>query len=94
MAALTTQPSYKTYRPAGLENAAAFREVVIAHSADSKDLATSITISSGAVAPTHTRNDGSLYVDRATGNWYRRVSGAWVEGEGGVEIATDAGGAG
>lgn len=88
----TATPSTSTYRPGGLQNATAFREVVINKSASDGDIATSITLSSGTTVPTHTRPDGSIYWNTSTGDRYVRASGVWaVDSAGGLELVTEPG---
>ena len=80
----TATPGNNTARPQGLANAIAFREIVIAKSGDSGDVATSITFSSGTTVPTHTRPDGSEYWNTTTGDKYVRRSGVWALDSGGT----------
>ena len=90
----TKVPSPSTWQPGGLQNAAAFREIVISPSADPNDLATATSLTSGTGVPTHTRGDGSEYWDNTTGYKYRRASGVWVvDSGGGIEIVANASGA-
>jgi hypothetical protein len=88
----TAQPSPRTWQPGGLQNAAAFREVVISPSADPNDLSGATTLSSGTGVPTHTRGNGSLYWNNTTGDRYVRASGLWaVDSAGGLELVTEPG---
>ena len=91
----TAQPGINTYRPYGLQNAVAVRELVISPSADPNDLNGATTLNSGNGAPTHTRGNGSEYWDNDTGTKYRRASGIWApDSGGGIEILANASGAG